>query len=159
MTAARRGELAVRVAGAAEAEAIAVLLRDFNREFGEPAPATDVLAERVRLLLDSGDSTVLLGGKRPDGLAFLRFRPALWTKGREGYLAELYVAPECRGRGLGRALLEAAIDHCRNHGTDRLELGTSENDIAARSLYESLGFTNREGRGEGPLMYVYGLEL
>jgi hypothetical protein len=31
--------------------------------------------------------------------------------------------------------------------------------VAARRLYERLGFTNREGRADGPLMYVYEREL
>ena len=77
----------------------------------------------------------------------------------EGHLAEFYVAPERRGRGLGRALLEAAIEQCRARGSDRVEVGTGENDVVARRLYESFGFTNREGGGGGPLMYVYELEL
>ena len=33
-----------------------------------------------------------------------------------------------------------------------MELGTSEDDVAARGLYESAGFTNREGRADGPVM-------
>ena len=37
------------------------------------------------------------------GIAVLRFRPALWSFALECYLAELYVAPASRGRGLGRA--------------------------------------------------------
>jgi hypothetical protein len=36
-----------------------------------------------------------------------------------------------------------------------LDLGTSDDDIAARALYERLGFTNREGGPGGPVMYVY----
>ena len=34
-------------------------------------------------------------------------------------------------------------------------LGTSEDDVAARALYERMGFRNREGREDGPIMYVY----
>jgi ribosomal protein S18 acetylase RimI-like enzyme len=56
------------------------------------------------------------------------------------YLAELYVVPALRGRGLGRALLEAAMDVARERGADRMDLGTSDDDIAARALYERLGF-------------------
>ena len=93
-----------------------------------------------------GDTAVLVGGAGPDGLALLRFRPSLWSGGLECYLAELYVVPALRGQGLGRALLDAAIALARERGADYMDLGTSEDDVAARALYESAGFTNREGR-------------
>jgi ribosomal protein S18 acetylase RimI-like enzyme len=60
---------------------------------------------------------------------------------------------------LGRALLEAAMAVARERGADRMDLGTSEDDAAARRLYERLGFTNREGGAAGPVMYVYEREL
>lgn len=88
-------------------------------------------------------------------MAVLRFRPALWTDALECYLAELYVAPAARRRGLGRALLEAAIEHARERGADHMDLGTGEQDVAARTLYESLGFSNREGRPDGHVNYFY----
>jgi hypothetical protein len=40
-----------------------------------------------------------------------------------------------------------------------MDLGTSEDDVAARALYESLGFTNREGGSDGPVNYFYQREL
>ncbi len=40
-----------------------------------------------------------------------------------------------------------------------MDLGTSEDDVAARSLYESLGFDNRGGRPDGPVNYFYEREL
>jgi ribosomal protein S18 acetylase RimI-like enzyme len=89
----------------------------------------------------------------------LRFRPAIFTDALECYLAELYVAPERRGRGLGRALMEAAIELARAEGETNMDLGTSEDDVAARALYESLGFSNREGRAGGPVNYFYEREL
>lgn len=145
----------VRFADPTDAESIGQLLHDFNREFDEPTPAPSALADRVRLLLAGGDTTILLGGTGPDGLAVLRFRVALWTKGLECYLAELYVVPDRRGRGLGRALMESAVDHARHRGADSMDLGTSEDDVVARTLYESLGFTNREKPPDGPILYVY----
>ena len=148
----------IRVADHDDADAIGRLLYAFNREFDEPAPAPSALAARMRQLLDGDDTLVLLGGDGPDGLAVLRFRAAIWSAGLESYLAELYVAPARRGQGLGRELMQAALRAARDRGADTMDIGVDEPDLAARHLYESLGFTNRSG-GDGPLMYVYEQEL
>jgi ribosomal protein S18 acetylase RimI-like enzyme len=149
----------VRQAALDDAQSVGQMLYDFNLEFDEPAPRPDQLTERMRLLLATGDTTVLLAGPGPDGLAVLRFRPAIWSDGLECYLAELYVVPPLRGNGLGRALMEAALEHAGERGADRMDLGTSEDDVAARALYESLGFYNREGGADGPVAYFYEREL
>src|ERR1700751_1627233 len=148
----------IRQADRADADAIGQLLYAFNREFDEPTPAPSALADRMRQLLKSGDTLVLLAGDGPDGLAVLRFRAAIWSTGLECYLAELYVTPDRRGQGLGRALMEAALREARKRGADTMDIGVDEPDLAARHLYESLGFTNRAG-GDGPLMYVYERDL
>jgi ribosomal protein S18 acetylase RimI-like enzyme len=151
--------LAVRIASLADAEVIGQLLHDFNREFNEPTPGPERLAERLRRMLAAGETAVLLGGTGPDGVAVLRFRAAIWSDALECYLAELYVVPQRRGRGLGRALLQAAIEVARARGADHMDLGTSEDDVAARSLYESLGFINREGGRNGPVTFFYERDL
>jgi ribosomal protein S18 acetylase RimI-like enzyme len=152
-------DLSVRRAGPADSGSIGRLLHDFNREFDEPTPGPEALADRMRQLLAGGDTAVLLAGAGPDGVAVLRFRPAIWTEALECYLAELYVVPDRRGQGLGRALMEAAIELARREGADHMDLGTSEDDVAARALYESLGFTNRERTPDGPITYFYEREL
>jgi GNAT superfamily N-acetyltransferase len=152
-------ESGVRLGQLADAEAIGQLLHDFNEEFDEPTPGPSRLTERVSQLLDEDQISVLLAGEGPDGLAVLRFRPAIWSEALECYLAELYVVPHRRGRGLGRALMQAALATARRRGADRIEVGTSESDVAARTLYESLGFTNREGSPPGAVMYFYEREL
>ena len=149
----------VRLADGDDAAVIGRLLYDFNREFDEPTPAPAALAERLRQLIDGGDTLVVLAGQGPDGLAVLRFRAAIWSRGLECYLAELYVAPASRGRGLGRALMEAALSEARLRGADSMDIGVDEPDTAARRLYESLGFTNRVDGADGPVMYVYEREL
>lgn len=149
----------VRVAAAADAEAIARLFTDFNREFGEPTPERGLAAERIADHIERGHSTFLLAGQGPDGFAQLRYRASLYGRGPEAHLQELYVVPARRGRGIGRSLLEASLEQARRAGAGCIDLGTSEDDEAARALYESLGFSNREGRPDGPVMYVYERKL
>ena len=153
-----RSDTNIWCAEVADADAIGQLLHDFNREFDEPTPGPRPLAERVRQLLADREIAVLLAGAQPQGLVVLRFRPALWTDSLDCYVEELYVVPDRRGQGLGRALMDAAIALARDEGAARMELGTSEDDVAARTLYERLGFTNREG-GSGAITYFYEREL
>jgi ribosomal protein S18 acetylase RimI-like enzyme len=145
----------VRRADVADTAVIAQLLDDFNREYDDHTPGPAVLSVRLRRLIETGDTLVLLGGERPDGVAVLRFRLSIWNEGLECYLAELYVRPERRGQGLGRALMDSALQEARARGADTMDLGTGETDVVARHLYERLGFTNREGGDDGPIMYVY----
>jgi ribosomal protein S18 acetylase RimI-like enzyme len=145
----------VRRADLADAAAIGRLLHDFNTEYDDITPGPAKLAERMAELLGEGRDVVLLAGAGPDGLAVLRFRPSIWTDGLECYLAELYVVPALRGRGLGRALMSTALEVARERGADHMDLGTGEDDVAARALYESLGFSNREGGPGGPLSLYY----
>ena len=138
---------------------IGQLLYDFNREFDEPTPSPSALAGQMKLLLEDGDTQVLLAGGGPDGVAVLRFRRAIWSSGFECYLAELYVAPHLRHQGIGRALMVAAISEARARGADTMNIEVDEPDAEARNLYESLGFSNRSGGSDGPVMYVYERDL
>ncbi len=149
----------VRRAEPGDCEAIGRLLHDFNTEYLDLTPGPAKLAERIGELLEAGDTEVLLAGEEPLGLAVLRFRPAIWSTGAECYLAELYVVPQQRGRGIGRALMERVLEVAKARGADWIDLGTSEDDVAARALYERMGFTNREGKPDGPVMYVYERDL
>jgi ribosomal protein S18 acetylase RimI-like enzyme len=149
----------VRRATPGDAPQVARLLHDFQAEFDEPSPGVEALTERYGELIRSKEMIVLLVGDRPDGFAQLRFRPWVYSAGFHSYLEELYVAPDRRGNGLGRALLEAAMETARGEGAEQMELGTSEADVAARALYESAGFTNREGSPDGPVMLFYERQL
>ena len=149
----------IRRAQPADAEDLARLLHDFNTEFGEPTPPVGVLAERAARMIAAGEIIVLVAGDGPDGLALFSLRPSLWSDGLDAYLQELYVVPERRGGGLGRALLEATFTVARDAGATHIDLNTSDDDTAAIGLYESSGFTNREGRPDGPAMRYYERDL
>ncbi|MEO0337320.1 MAG: GNAT family N-acetyltransferase, partial [Pseudomonadota bacterium] len=58
------------------------------------------------------------------------------------------VHPQWRGQGIGRALLQAAVDYCVAHPLIRkFELGVIEQNSKALALYESFGF-REEGRSK-----------
>jgi ribosomal protein S18 acetylase RimI-like enzyme len=149
----------VRRATTEDAAAIGRMLHDFNTEFDDVTPGPAALAERITELSARRNFVVLLVGTGPDGLAILRFRPSIWSNNLECYIAELYVRPSRRRQGLGRALMAEALVVAKAKGADYIDLGTSEDDVAARALYESLGFRNRESKADGPIMYVYEREL
>jgi ribosomal protein S18 acetylase RimI-like enzyme len=155
----RHEKTPVRLAHRGDAHTFGRLLHEFNAEFGEATPDPETIAERAAPLIESGEVTVLFAGKGPDGFAELRFRPSLYTGALDAYLEELYVVPERRGHGVGRALLEAAMEHARERGAARIDLNTSVDDVAARALYEGAGFTNREGGADGPQMLYYERDL
>ena len=152
-------DVTVRRAEVADAETIGQLLHEFNSEFDDPTPGPRALGERVGQLLATGEIEVLLAGDGPHGLAVLRFRSAIWAQALDCYLEELYVVPDRRGQGLGRALVNAAIELARREGAAHMDLGTSEDDVVARALYESVGLSNREGKPDGPINYFYEREL
>lgn len=161
------GEIEIGRAGPEDAAAIARLLHEFNSEYDEPTPGVAALTGYARQLLEQDEMAVLLAerprgegaGDGPDGLALIRFRPCVWTGEPEAHLQELYVVPPLRGRGIGRALLEATMAVAREAGATGIDLNTGTTDTAARALYESCGFSNREGGADGPSMLFYEREL
>ena len=150
-------EPAVRLAVLGDAPSVALLLHDFNREFGEPVPEPGELARHLRGLLESAAITVLLA--EGEGLVILRFHPSLLSESLDCYFEEVYVVPARRRCRIGTALVEAAFRHARDRGAGYAYLGTGEEDVGARALYEGLGFSHRGGRASGPANYFYEREL
>ncbi len=61
---------------------------------------------------------------------------------QHGELKSMHTAAEARGRGVARAILQALMDHARDHGVTRLSLETGTADLfaPARALYAAHGF-------------------
>lgn len=96
------------------------LLRAFNLEYGEPAPPVAEIAARLAELIEARHVTALIA-RDPEtgeavGSAVLRIQPSILDRTQEAYLAELYVVPDRRGQGYGRALITEAIRVAREQG-------------------------------------------
>lgn len=89
---------------------------------------------------------------RPVGCGALRRlrEPALVRElgSAVGELKRMYVAPEMRGHGIGRALLARLEDEARTLGLDRLVLETGTRQSEALGLYRDAGFTPIPAYGE-----------
>ena len=64
--------------------------------------------------------------------------------GKKAYLDHLVVARSWRRRGVARHLMRHAIEIATTAGASRLDLTASDKKVAARTLYGSLGFQERE---------------
>lgn len=148
-----------RIAGVAEAAAVARLLDAFNREFDVPTPGVPVLEARLRRLLAPPVNLVaLLAGDPAHGVAVVALRPSVWRGGPVGLLEELFVLPELRNRGVGAALLHAAEAAVRARGGSALEIEVSSGDAGARRFYERHGYPDHDPGGTDQAL-AYSREL
>ena len=82
---------------------------------------------------DGGDVVGFLSGELREGSP--AFSPRTWAA-----VEDVYVVPELRGRGLGRALFEAFGEWARQKGANGVSLQVAAGNTRARSFYERLGF-------------------
>jgi GNAT superfamily N-acetyltransferase len=67
------------------------------------------------------------------------------------YLQDLFTVPEARGRGVGRALIEAVYERAKAHGARRVYWQTQDANSTARLLYDKVA------RHHGFLVYAHDL--
>lgn len=69
---------------------------------------------------------------------------SVYANGRYGIISEIYVKPQFRKDGIGRLLIEKAIEHGTKKDWNRLEITAPLGDQAIKSVvfYENMGFTH-----------------
>jgi|GEM_PF-520460 len=148
------GDVTVRRAGPADAAALGAMRAAQRREMhgGEESEFRRFEAECAAFFareLAAGEpwlfGWIAHAGATPAGSSVLMIYPTLPRLGSrgsvDGRVRDVYVAPEYRRRGLGRALTLCVVDEARRRGVDRLALGAS---AMGRPLYESLGFVAKD---------------
>lgn len=132
----------IRSARQEDLDALTELLDGYRQFYQQPSDikaARDFLEQRMGL----GDSFILVSENREGTLTgFVQLYPGLSTVGLNARwtLNDLFVLPDCRDKGTGRALMEAASQLAREHGVARLILMTQVENERAQHLYESLGW-------------------
>jgi len=72
------------------------------------------------------------------GIVHYLYHRSCWTIGDYCYLQDLFVVPDARKLGLGRALIEAVYRAAREAGASRVHWLTHETNTTARALYDTL---------------------
>jgi putative acetyltransferase len=132
----------MRIRGGDDADAVAAaaVVRQVLHEHGLPFDPhgldADILAPGARYNAGGGAFFVAVdGADRVVGTAGL-----LRTGPTSGEVRKMFLLPEARGHGVGRALLDAVLDAARARGLERLTLTTRSRYGRAIRLYERAGF-------------------
>jgi GNAT superfamily N-acetyltransferase len=121
---------------------------------GRTGPADDVIESTVRQLLADPNTEFLLGGSPPVGVCQLRYRLSVWTGTDDCCLEDLFVEADVRGSGLGRKLVDAALERARAWGCTRMDLDANEANAPALALYRSVGFDSWSAAAGGNDLFM-----
>jgi RimJ/RimL family protein N-acetyltransferase len=99
--------------------------------------------EQIREMLERPAPDVLLGARDETG-QLIGVGGLKLTAPGTAELHTLYLAESAQGRGLGRLLMQARIEHARHTGLDVLHLRTATSNVRIQRLAASLGFTLHE---------------
>ena len=75
---------------------------------------------------------------RAIGMVHWIMHRSCWTTGDYCYLQDLFVAPDIRGGGVGRKLIEAVYDVAQKNGCSRVHWLTHETNAQAMILYDKV---------------------
>ena len=134
--------MTIRQATRNDLEPLSQLL-DGYRQFYRQASDLEGARQFLQARLERGDSYILVDtGSQGELQGFVQLYPLLSTVRLAPLwlLNDLFVAPEARRSGVGRALMQAAWELARAHGVGHLTLATEIDNRTAQALYESLGW-------------------
>ena len=111
-------------------------------DFYETVLPDDVTELTWRRLMDPEAPIMGFCAAREDGallgIVHYLFHPVTWAAGPRCYLEDLFTAPQARGLGVGRALIEAVYAAADARGADQIYWLTASTNATARRLYDQV---------------------
>lgn len=133
--------LTIRSAASGDVDAIAPLFDEY-REFFTKKPDLAVSREFLAQRIQRGESVVLAAFEGGAAAGFLQLYPLFssWYAKRQWFLSDLFVLPTFRERGIGKRLVETAIEYAEKTDARAIlvELPFSEPHLTR--FYVGLGF-------------------
>ena len=141
--------LNVRLATPADRDEVLRLVNGLLVELGgtpRPSEAASPVFDSLIAGGDAGFIVIAEGEGAAKAVCTASFLQAIRTVGRYAVLQEMYVEPESRSSGLGRAVIDFALAHAAANGCQVVELGTPYNGQRQIEFYERAGFVNAGAR-------------
>lgn len=134
---------AVRLAGVSDLSRVAPLFLGYRAFYGV-ASTVDECEAYLRSRLTHEESVIFVAEKAGDTVpsGFAQLYPS-WSSlsgKRVWILNDLFVRPDCRGAGVGRALLRRVAEFARSTAAVSVVLSTQRTNATAKALYESEGY-------------------
>jgi ribosomal protein S18 acetylase RimI-like enzyme len=124
-----------------DAAVLVMLARAFH---GEEGRTLDAAGETALVAIAEGEplarAWLVRDGDRPVGYLVITLGFSVEYGGRDGFIDDLYLAPEVRGAGLGRRLLAFALAEAERLGVRTLHLEVEVENERATRLYRAGGF-------------------
>ena len=140
----RRDDFGIRPAHVEDVPIILQLIRDLATYERAPDEVTVTEEQLVDVLFGerpAAEVLIAFEGKSAVGFAVYFYNFSTWL-GRPGlYLEDLFVKPENRGKGYGRALLIELAKIARDRGCGRMEWAVLDWNESAIKFYRALGAT------------------
>lgn len=132
----------VRPIAATDKEQWQVLWDGYQRFYGYPDRPQAFFDTAFERLMSGNDNDFLGLVAEEDGkllgLTHYVFHPNLWRPCGVCYLQDLFTTPKTRGKGIGRALIEAVAEEAKKRGAEAVYWLTAEDNYAGRMLYDQV---------------------
>ena len=104
-----------------------------------------IAVKNCKNLVDDANSHILVAEIEGTVVGFISFTPrkTILHQGSSGLIDELVVAKEYLGKGVGKQLVLATIEKCKQLGCCEVEVSTEKANTKAREFYKKCGFEER----------------
>ena len=120
---------------------VAKLFDDY-RQFYKQASDINGATEFLRHKIEQQESIIFIAQNENTILGFVQLYPS-WesmSMSKRWVLYDLYVAPEGRGQGIARQLMQRAKQLAQDTGAQTISLETATDNVIGQALYESEGY-------------------